>query len=204
MSQDHQPETTGSGRERRTETRIDSTLCLHYQRISPLEVRKDPYDPRFELPRYFTLAAELSQVDSVQRTQLAQLTRENPRLGGLMDALNLKLDLLAEALQDSLARLLSPVPQRVNLSEGGLSFHAHEPLMPGTHLHLAISNPVQGYHVAAIAKVVYCEDEDLEGFRTGASFITLHAHDRAVLARDILRKQQENWAVEALHNPETN
>ncbi len=191
-------------RDRRSETRIDSTLSLHFQRISPLEVKKDPYDPRFELPRYFTLAAELSQVDSVQRSQLALLARENPLVGGLIEAMNLKLELLAEALQDSLARLLSPVPQQVNLSEGGLSFHAHEPMMPGTHLHLALSNSVQGYHIAATARVVYCEDEDLEGFRTGIAFINIHPQDRAVLARDILRKHQENQALEAFRNPETN
>lgn len=193
-----------AAQERRRETRIDSTLSLHYVRISPFEVQKDPYDSRFELPRYFTLAAELSQVDSVQRTQLAQLTRELPQVGGLIEAVNLKLDLLAEALQDSLARLLSPVPQRVNLSEGGLSFHAPEPLMPGHHLHLAISNPTRGYHIAATAKVVYCEDEDLEGYRTGVSFVVIHPQDRALLVREILRKHQENQVVVPYENPETN
>lgn len=193
-----------SEHDRRRETRIDSTLSLHYLRITSYEVQKDPYDSCFELPGYFTLAAELSQVDSVQRTQLTQLARENPLVGGLLEALNLKLDLLAKALQDSLSRVLSPVPQRVSISEGGLSFHASEALMPGTFLHLALSNPTQGYHIAATAKVVYCEDEDLEGFRTGACFITLHPHDRTLLVREILRKQQENWVVEPYENPETN
>lgn len=189
--------------DRRSASRIDSTLSLHYQRISPLEAQKDPYDPRFELPRYFTLASELAQIDDIQRPLLERLSLENPAVGGLMQTLNLKLELMARTLQDSLA-LLFPVPQRVNISQSGLSFHAHEPLVPGTYLHLSISNPSRGYHIAATALVAYCEDEDLEGFRTGASFITLAAQDEALLTRDIHRKQQENQLVEPFRNPETN
>jgi hypothetical protein len=188
--------------DRRRATRIDSTLSLHYLRISPLEVRKDPYDTRFELPRYFLLAGELAQVDHVQRTQLSQLSEESPLVASAIQAINLKLDLLSKALQDSMARLLSPVPQRVSLSESGISFHAQEALTPGTHLHLSISNPVRGYHVAATGRVVYCEDEDLEGFRTGVMFVTVHPEDRAIMVRDILRRQKEIEVVEAFANPD--
>lgn len=194
-------DTTNS--ERRQTGRIDSTVSLHFLRISPLEVRKDPYDPRFELPRYFRLAGELAEVDNVQRTQLNLLNLENPQIGSLIEALNLKFDLLCKALQDSMARLLSPVPQRVSLSESGISFHAEEALMPGTHLHLSISNPTRGYHVAATGRVVYCEDEDLEGFRTGVAFVTVHPQDRAILIRDIMRKQKEDEVVEAFSDPDS-
>lgn len=188
--------------ERRRETRVNSTLAVIYQRIGAREIEADPYDTRFELPQHFTLRDELTQIDNVQRSQIESLLRENPRLGGLMQALNLKIDIIAQAIEDSLGRMLSPVPQRVNLSPGGLSFHASEPLTPGAYVHLAISNPARNYHIAAIGRVVFCEDEDLEGFRTGVAFVNIRHHDRQTLARDIQRKAQSNEAVEDFENPD--
>lgn len=188
--------------DRRNERRVNSTLAVVYQRISAREIEADPYDNRFELPQHFTLSEELAQIDNVQRSQIEALSRENPRLAGLIQALNLKLDILAQAIEDSLGRMLSPVPQRVNLSQGGLSFHAAEPVTPGTYLHLAISNPARNYHIAAIGRVVFCEDEDLEGYRTGIAFVNIRHHDRQTLARDIVRKVRENEIVEEFQNPE--
>lgn len=187
--------------ERRRETRVNSTLAVVYQRISAREIEADPYDTRFELPQHFTLRDELNQIDSVQRSQIEALVRENARLGGLIQALNLKIDIIAQAIEDSLGRMLSPVPQRVSLSPGGLSFHASEPLTPGTYVHLAISNSARNYHIAAMGRVVFCEDEDLEGFRTGVAFVNIRHHDRQTLARDIQRKAQANEAVEDFQSP---
>lgn len=188
--------------ERRSELRVNSTLAVIYQRISPREIEADPYDTRFDLPHHFTLRDELTQIDSVQRSQIEALTRENPRLGGLVQALNLKIDIIAQAVNDSLGRMLSPMPQGVNLSANGLSFHASEPITPGSYLHLAISSPANGYNVAAIGRVVFCEEEDLEGFRAGAAFVNIRHHDRQTLARDIQHKARDNEVVEEFHDPD--
>lgn len=188
--------------ERRQELRVNSTLAVIYQRISPREIEADPYDVRFDLPQHFTLRDELTQIDSVQRTQIEALGRENPRLAGLLQALNLKIDIIAQAIEGSLGRMLSPVPQGVNLSPGGLSFHAAEPVIPDSYLHLAISSQASSYHIAAIGRVVFCEDEDLEGFRTGVAFVNIRHHDRQLLARDIQRKSRAQEAVEDYQNPD--
>lgn len=192
---------SGTAPERRHETRVNSTLAVIYQRVSAREIEADPYDTRFELPQHFTLREELDQIDTVQRSHLDALLRENPRLGGLIQAINLKLDIVAQAIEDSLGRMLSPVPQRVNLSQGGLSFHASEALTPGSYLHLAISNQARNYHIAAIGRVVFCEDEDLEGFRTGVAFVNIRHHDRQTLARDITRKAREYEVVSDFQKP---
>lgn len=191
-----------SNTERRREPRVNSTLAVIYQRISPREIEADPYDNRFDLPQHFTLRDELTQIDSVQRSQIDALARENPRLAGLVQALNLKIDIIAQAINDSLGRMLSPVPQGVNLSSSGLSFHAAEPVTPGCYLHLAISSQASNYHIAAIGRVVFCEDEDLEGFRTGVAFVNIRHHDRQTLASDIQRKARNNEVVEEFQNPD--
>ena len=68
--------------ERRRETRVNSTLAVIYQRISPRQIEADPYDVRFDLPQHFTLRDELNQIDNVQLSQIEALGRENPRLSG--------------------------------------------------------------------------------------------------------------------------
>lgn len=188
-------------KERRNQSRVNATLAVIYQRISPRDIEADPYDTRFELPQHFTLREELTQIDSVQSSQIDALMRENPRVGGLIQALNLKLDIIAQAIEDSLGRMLSPLPQRVSLSQGGLSFHASEPITPGHYLHIALSNQARNYHIAAICRVVFCEDEDLEGYRTGLAFVNIRHHDRLTVARDISRKIEDEAPLMGFESP---
>lgn len=188
--------------ERRHATRVNSNLALVYQRISTFDAEVDPYDPRFGLPQHFTLAEDLARIDALHSAKLDGLRRSNPELDLLIDAFNQKLDLLAEAIGGGLGLVVSPPLQHVNVSETGLSFHAADPLLPGLHLHLAISNTARNYHIAAIGRVVFCEEEDLEGYRTGVAFINLREEDRLTLARDIIRKVRENEVVEDFLNPE--
>lgn len=202
MTEEDKKKEEKKGADKRREPRVNSTLAVIYQRISPREIEADPYDIRFDLPQHFTLRDELTQIDNVQRSQIEALGRENPRLAGLMQALNLKIDIIAQAIEGSLGRMLSPVPQGVNLSPGGLSFHAAEPVIPGSYLHLAISSQASSYHIAAIGRVVFCEDEDLEGFRTGVAFVNIRHHDRQVLARDVQRKTRDLELLENLQNPD--
>jgi hypothetical protein len=188
--------------ERRRATRINSSLALSYQRISAIEAGLDPYDSRFELPEHFTLAEELAGIDDTLRPLQDALSTDVPGLKALLYLLNQKLDLLAQAIECSLSRVISPAPQRVNLSESGLSFHADDPLIPGLHLHLAISNTAHNYHIAATGRVVFCEEEDLEGYRTGVAFVSIRDEDRQTLARDVVRKVREIEVVEEFLDPE--
>lgn len=188
--------------ERRQLTRVNSTLAVIYQRISAREIEADPYDARFQLPQHFTLAEELTQIDNVQHSQLDALLRENPLVGELIQSINLKIDILAQAIENSLGQMLTPVPQRVNLSQGGLSFHATEALTPGCYVHLAISSQARNYHIAAIGRVVFCEDEDLEGFRTGIAFVNIRQHDRHTLAKNIVQKAHDYEVVADFQHPE--
>lgn len=194
--------TRGAPGDRRAAPRIYSTLALVYKPVSALDAGLDPYDPRFGLPKHFTLAQELAQADALQRQHLDALQAELPQLEGLFAALNQKIDILARAIGGGLSSVVSPAPQNVNLSESGLSFHAAEPLLPGIHLHLAISNTSRDYHIAATGRVVFCEEEDLEGYRTGVAFVTLREEDRQTLAQDVSRKVQENEVIEDFLNPE--
>ncbi len=174
--------------ERRLMSRINAALRTNYQLITRTDALKDPYDPSFVLPRYFLLLAELDELDSVHQQVANGLEQENPTLARIIKLMNQKLDLITGALYDAMVETMLPSPTRVNISESGLSFYARDRIAPGSHVHLTLSHPENAFHLATTARVVYSEDEDLEGFRTGAYFISLHPNDRAKLANCISHK----------------
>ena len=174
--------------ERRLMSRINAALRTNYQLITRTDALKDPYDPSFVLPRYFLLLAELDEIDSVHQQVATGLEQENPTLARIIKLMNQKLDLITGALYDAMVETMLPSPTRVNISESGLSFYARDRIPPGSHVHLTLSHPENAFHLATTARVVYSEDEDLEGFRTGAYFISLHPNDRAKLAHSISHK----------------
>ena len=177
--------------ERRLMSRINAALRTNYQLITRTDALKDPYDPSFVLPRYFLLLAELDEIDSVQSQLAIALQQESPTVARVVQLMNQKLNLITGALYDAMVETMLPSPSRVNISESGLSFYARERIPPGSHVHLTLSHPENAFHLAATARVVYSEDEDLEGFRTGAYFISLHPNDRAKVAESINQKLTE-------------
>lgn len=179
------------GAERRVMSRINAALRINYQIINRNDALKDPYDPSFALPRYFLLLAELDEIDSVHQQFARRLEQESPVIARVIKLMNQKLDLITGAFYDAMVETMLPIPSRVNISESGLSFYARERITPGSHVHLTISHPENAFHLAATASVVYCAEEDNEGFRTGAYFVSLHPNDRAKLAESINQRLTE-------------
>jgi hypothetical protein len=81
-----------------------------------------------------------------------------------------------------LVQKIQPTPEHVNFSESGLSFYSEKQIQDGTYIHLTLSHPENFFHIAAIAQVVYSNEEENGKCRTGAYFITLHPQDRVKLA----------------------
>lgn len=189
--------------ERRLLSRINDSLRINYQLITRTSAMKDPYDSEFALPRYFLLLAELDEIESVQKLTLESIETEQPAIAQVLKLMNQKISLLTGSLYDNMVESLLPTPTRVNISESGLSFYARDRIPPGSHIHMTLSHPNNDFHLAATARTVYSEDEDLEGFRTGAYFISLHPHDRAKLAECITQKSKEEAQLQEYELPDT-
>ena len=189
--------------ERRLLSRINDSMRINYQLITRTSAMKDPYDSEFALPRYFLLLAELDEIDTVQKISLASLETKQPEIAHILQLMNQKISLLTGSIYDSMVKSLLPSPMRVNISESGLSFYARDRIAPGSHIHMTLSHPNNAFHLAATARTVYAEDEDLEGFRTGAYFISLHPHDRAKLAECITQKNKEEELLQQYELPDT-
>ncbi|MBC7752208.1 MAG: PilZ domain-containing protein [Candidatus Saccharibacteria bacterium] len=189
--------------ERRLLSRINDSMRINYQLITRTSAMKDPYDSEFALPRYFLLLAELDEIESVQKLTIESIETEQPAIARVLQLMNQKISLLTGSLYDNMVESLLPTPTRVNISESGLSFYARDRVPPGSHIHMTLSHPNNAFHLAATARTVYSEDEDLEGFRTGAYFISLHPHDRAKLAECITQKTKDDAHLQEYELPDT-
>jgi hypothetical protein len=189
--------------ERRLLSRINESMRINYQLITRTSAMKDPYDSEFALPRYFLMLTELDEIDNVQKIVLADIEKEHSSIALVLQLMNKKIELLTGSLYDNMVESLLPTPTRVNISESGLSFYARERIPAGTHMHLTLSHPHNAFHLATTARTVYSEDEDLEGFRTGAYFISLHPHDRAKLAECVSQKSKEEDSLQEYELPKT-
>lgn len=181
---DYSHQTTPSGEERRQAARIDAVLRFNYQVISENKSKLDPYHPEFMLPRYFQLIAELKQIDSVILWEIDKVKTEHPSFGHILSLLNQKLDLINTNTYDSIQAFL-PVPDRVNVSESGLSFFTDVALRNDAYIHITLSHPDGLFHIAATAHIVYCLEQPNKNYRIGAHFINIHQKDRIKLADSV-------------------
>lgn len=186
-----------SNSERRSAPRINSDISLAYQRISVEEANYNPYDARFKLSKPINLYKDLKNISEVINSSITKIEDTHHDICGILHQLNKKIDIIGHSWQENLDRVLTPSPKRGNLSETGLSFYAQEYLAPHTHLHIVLSNTQRPYHIAVIARVIFCEEEDLEGFRTGVHFTHIDPEDRIKLALDVSDK---NWEDKLLQN----
>ena len=177
--------------ERRVMSRIDATLRINYQIVSEEVALNDPYDSNFVLPRYFLLLAELDQFDHALEYELEQLNQKDQQIARILSLFNKKLNLITGSMYDSIVQTMLPIPDKVNLSETGLSFYTENEIKNGSYIHISISHPKNDFHIAVTAHVVYSRLEDNGRYRTGAYFITVHPQDRVKLSEAIASYQGE-------------
>lgn len=168
--------------DRRVMSRIDAALRINYQVISEQVALNDPYDSNFVLPRYFLLLAELDQFDLALDHEIEQISEKDQQIARILSLFNQKLNLITGTLYDAIVQSLLPIPENVNISESGISFFSDQPLTENTYIHITLSHPENFFHIAAIAQVVHCREEDNGKYRTGAYFITLLPQDRSKLS----------------------
>ncbi len=170
--------------ERRHLLRTTTSLYLHYETISHAQALQDPYDDAFNLPQSVKLHAALNRLDQATSALTADLLATVPVVARALDLMEQKLQCITQAFYAHTAKNLPPL-SRANISQSGVAFYAKQAIATGDYVHLILNRPDHAFHIAATAQIVYCEAEDLEGFRTGAHFISLRTEDRTTLAHYI-------------------
>src|SRR5690606_15446274 len=119
--------------ERRGYYRIEDTIALDFTPLDP--VHGPSHEPQHDDSPLFTLLADLHLLEFDAQHLLRPITERDRSLAHYLKLTNKRIDLLGQALAQSLLREMS-APRRVSLSEDGLRFRHSQPLALDTLLAL--------------------------------------------------------------------
>lgn len=171
--------------DRREYYRIDDTIALDFTPLAGAEALAS--DELHDSSPLFNLLSELHVMDFESQHLLRHISERDRTLANYLKVVNKRIDLLGQAMAQSLLRDIGP-PKRVSLSEGGISFQTAQPLAVDSHLALKMVLMPQALGLLLRARVMHCRE--LQGqFEIGAEFEALTDAQRQLLARHILQRQ---------------
>ena len=172
--------------DRREYYRIDDMIALEFTPLSGAEALAS--DELHDSSPLFNLLSDLHLMDFESQHLLRHISERDRTLANYLKVINKRIDLLGQALAQSLLRDIG-MPRQVSLSEGGVSFTNAQALAQGTHLALKMVLMPQALGLLLRAKVVYCRPQPSQQFEIGTEFEALTDAQRQLLARHILQRQ---------------
>ncbi len=171
--------------DRREYYRIEDTIALEFSLLSGAEALAS--DELHDSSPLFNLLSDLHLMDFESQHLLRHISERDRTLANYLKVINKRIDLLGQALAQSLLRDIG-APRRVSLSEGGVSFNNSQPVPSGSHLGLKLVLMPQALGLLLRAKVVHCRPRG-EQFEIGTEFESLTDAQRQLLARHLLQRQ---------------
>ena len=174
--------------DRREYYRIDDTIALDFSLLSgPQALASDALHDASPL---FKLLSDLHLMDFESQHLLRHISERDRTLANYQKVVNKRIDLLGQALAQSLLRDIG-VPRRVSLSEGGISFNHPQAVPTGSHLALKMVLMPQALGLLLRARVMHCQAREDGQFEIGTEFEALSDAQRQLLARHILQTQAQ-------------
>ncbi len=174
--------------DRREYYRIDDTIALDFSLLSgPQALASDALHDASPL---FNLLSDLHLMDFESQHLLRHISERDRTLANYLKVVNKRIDLLGQALAQSLLRDIG-VPRRVSLSEGGISFNHPQAVPTGSHLALKMVLMPQALGLLLRARVMHCQAREDGQFEIGTEFEALSDAQRQLLARHILQTQAQ-------------
>lgn len=171
--------------DRREYYRIEDTIALEFSLLSGAEALAS--DELHDSSPLFNLLSDLHLMDFESQHLLRHISERDRTLANYLKVINKRIDLLGQALAQSLLRDIG-TPRRVSLSEGGVSFNNSQAIATGSHLALKMVLMPQALGLLLRAKVVHCRPRE-QHFEIGTEFESLTDAQRQLLARHILQRQ---------------
>ena len=172
--------------DRREYYRIEDTIALEFRPLKQGETAAG--GSADGAPELFDLLSELHLMDFESQHLLRHIHERDRPLANYLKVINKRIDLLGQAVAQSLLRDIG-APRQVSLSEGGVSFNHGQALIPGSHLAIKVVLMPQALGLLLRAQVVHCSPREDGQFEIGTEFEALTDAQRQLLARHILQKQ---------------
>lgn len=172
--------------DRREYYRIEDTLALEFRPLREDEIQSQ--EVLQDDSALFNLLSDLHLTDFESQHLLRHIHERDRPLASYLKVINKRIDLIAQALTQSLLREIGPA-RKVTLSEGGIDFRNAQPLGVGQALALKIVLLPQGLGLLLRAKVTHCQQQASGDYEIGTEFDILGDAQRQLLARHILQRQ---------------
>jgi len=181
--------------ERREYFRINDEVVLDYWPIDAAGLDELREKIESKIPERFTTAASFAATSRQIAHAFHSVQNDQPDVARCLQALDDKLNTLAQLFVAEEIRLNDHSTQEVNLSAGGLAFRSRQQLDKGSlvELRLVLFPSLMGMLIAA--RVIHCEhvnDGNLQyPWQIAVSYELIRETDREILVRHVMAKETE-------------
>jgi hypothetical protein len=185
--------------ERREYFRIADEIALDYRLIKQGEVDELIERMQSRLVDRFTAASSFAATSRQMAHVIHKVQSDSPELARCLQALDQKLNMIAQLFVSEEMDLEEQPTRQVNLSAGGVAFRAQHELPVGSLLELRMVLFPSMVGVLTISRVIHCErsDDDKSQFpwQVAVEYEHLRETDRELLVRHIMSKETERLRI---------
>ena len=181
--------------ERREYFRIDDEIALDYRLISEDEADQLQERMRSRLVDRFTAASSFAATTRQMAHVIHKVQTESPELARCLQAIDHKLNMIAQLFVSEEMGLNQQPSREVNLSAGGVAFRAQHEIKVGSTLELRMVLFPSLVGILTISRVIHCERTSDAGgqfpWQVAVEYEHLREADRELLVRHIMSKETE-------------
>jgi len=190
--------------ERREYFRIADEIALDYRPLKDEEVDGLLERMRSRLVDRFTAASSFAATTRQMAHLIHKVQTESPELARCLQAIDQKLNMIAQLFVSEQMALDDQPTREVSLSAGGVAFRAQHELRTGSLLELRMVLFPSMIGILTISRVIHCERMD-DGnsqfpWQVAVEYEHLRETDRELLVRHIMSKETEQLRAQRSEN----
>jgi len=190
--------------ERREYFRIADEIALDYRPLKDEEVDGLLERMRSRLVDRFTAASSFAATTRQMAHLIHKVQTESPELARCLQAIDQKLNMIAQLFVSEQMALDDQPTREVSLSAGGVAFRAQHELRIGSLLELRMVLFPSMIGILTISRVIHCERMD-DGnsqfpWQVAVEYEHLRETDRELLVRHIMAKETEQLRAQRSEN----
>lgn len=190
--------------ERREYFRIADEIALDYRLLKDEEVDGLLERMRSRLVDRFTAASSFAATTRQMAHLIHKVQTESPELARCLQAIDQKLNMIAQLFVSEQMALDDQPTREVSLSAGGVAFRAQHELRTGSLLELRMVLFPSMIGILTISRVIHCERMD-DGnsqfpWQVAVEYEHLRETDRELLVRHIMAKETEQLRAQRSEN----
>jgi hypothetical protein len=190
--------------ERREYFRIADEIALDYRPLKDEEVDGLLERMRSRLVDRFTAASSFAATTRQMAHLIHKVQTESPELARCLQAIDQKLNMIAQLFVSEQMALDDQPTREVSLSAGGVAFRAQHELSTGSLLELRMVLFPSMIGILTISRVIHCERMD-DGnsqfpWQVAVEYEHLRETDRELLVRHIMAKETEQLRAQRSEN----